>query len=81
MKRISKIRMRLAAVSKSTWVYVVVIAALIAVAVACLFVWMHLSGYSLEKWLGRYWPICAMVLLAIVVGALFAAYMKMRARK
>lgn len=73
-----RFRMWLASIDRRTWAYIAVIAGFIAVAVACLFVWMHFSGYSFAEWLERYWHILALaaaVLIAIIM-AYFLAKMK-----
>ena len=76
-----KFKMWLASISKATWIYVIVIAALIAVAIACLAVWMHICGYTLASWLGKYWPILTLAAVTVVAVALFLIFLGMRKRR
>lgn len=79
--RFLKIKIWLASISKRTWAYIGIIAGFIAVAVAGLFVWMHLCGYTLASWLEKFWPTVLVVVVALIALIMFLIYLKMKKGK
>lgn len=70
----------LATKDKATWLYAAGIAFFVCIAIAALFVWMHLSGYTFAEWFARFWPTVVICLAAIVAGALFLVFRSMKKR-
>ena len=70
----------LASVSKKTWIYVGCIAGFVAIAVICLLVWMHLSGYTVAEWMARYYMWIILIGIALILAVLAFIFSKMRRR-
>lgn len=79
--KLIKLKMWLASISKKTWIYVGCIAGFIALAIACLLVWMHMSGYTLASWMAKFWPTLVVALAIIIAIVLFVVYLKMKKRR
>lgn len=73
-----KFKMWLASISKRTWAYVAAISAFVILAIAGLFVWMHMCGYTLASWLGRFWPTLVVVSVAATAVILGLVFFKIR---
>lgn len=74
-------RMWFSSISKKTWIYVGCISGFLVLAVACLFVWMHLCGYTLASWLAKFWPTLVIIGAVALVVVLAVLLLKMKKRR
>lgn len=79
--RFLKLKMWLASISKKTWIYVGCISGFVVLAITCLFIWMHLCGYTLASWLAKFWPTVVVLLAVVIAIALIVVFFKMKKRR
>ena len=78
--KLLKLKMWLASINKRTWAFVGAIAGFVILALAGLFVWMHMCGYTLISWLAKFWPTLVVVLAVVIAIVLLVVYFKMKKR-
>lgn len=76
-----KFKIWLASIDKRTWAYIAIIAGFVALAVAGLFIWMHLSGYTFSAWIARFWPTVVVVAAALIFLIFALVYSILRKRR
>ena len=76
-----EIKARLKAVKKSTWVFLSIMTFFVVLAIVLILVAMHLSGYSLIAWLGKFGGWIILVLSVVLLLVLAFAFYKFRKGK
>lgn len=76
-----EIKDRLKAVKKSTWVFLSIMTFFFVLAIVLILVAMHLSGYSLIAWLGKFGGWVILVLSVVLLLVLAFAFYKFRKGK
>ena len=76
-----EIKARLKAVKKSTWIFLSIMTLFVIAAIVLILVAMHLSGYSLIAWLGKFGGWVILVLSALFLLIMAFAFYKFRKGK